>query len=136
MLVGGYADNDVDLCGEGNADAKRLCLGKGQTMLTKQPNQAEFEECWSETIIKFGLSPSVVDDPLFRKVLVTTDRMGQSVVSMGKGINRFRVITESLSANEQIPGGTEPKKYGEIRYGSRVTMNDRSLSPCAEGEFG
>jgi hypothetical protein len=36
-------------------------------MLTKPPSQAEFEECWSEAIIKNGLSPSVVDDPLFRK---------------------------------------------------------------------
>ena len=26
MLVGGYADNDVDLCGEGNPDAKRPSL--------------------------------------------------------------------------------------------------------------
>ncbi len=77
MLVGGYADNAVDLCGEGNAVAKRPCLGKGQTMLTKQPSQAEFEECWSETIIKCGLSPSVVEDPLFQKDLVTTPRMGQ-----------------------------------------------------------
>ena len=32
-LVGGYAENAVDLCGEGNADVKRPCLGKGQTML-------------------------------------------------------------------------------------------------------
>ena len=45
MLVGWYPDNVVDLCGEGNADAKRPCLGKGQTMLTEQPSQAEFEEC-------------------------------------------------------------------------------------------
>ena len=57
-LVGGYADNAVDLCGEGNADTKRPCLGKGQTMLTKQPSQAEFEECWSEAIIKCGLQYS------------------------------------------------------------------------------
>ena len=28
---------------------------KGQTMLTKPTNQAEFEECWSEVIIKNGL---------------------------------------------------------------------------------
>ncbi len=54
-------------------------------MLTKSPSQAEFEECWSEAIIKNGLSPSLVDDPLFRKGLVTTDRMGQPVVCMGKG---------------------------------------------------
>ena len=71
MLVGGYADNAVDLCGEGNPDAKLPCLGKGQTMMTKQP-RAELEECWSEAIIKCGLSPSVVDDPPFRKTLVTT----------------------------------------------------------------
>ena len=45
MLVGGHEDNAVDLCGEGNPDAKRPCLGKGQTMLTKQPSQVEFEEC-------------------------------------------------------------------------------------------
>ena len=38
MLVGGHADNAVDLCGEGNADAKRPCLGKRQTMLTKYPH--------------------------------------------------------------------------------------------------
>ena len=84
-LVGGYADNAVDLCGEGTADAKCPCLDKGQTMMTKQPSQSEFEECWSEVIIKCGLSPSVVDDPLFRKALVTTARMGQSAVRMGKG---------------------------------------------------
>ncbi len=52
-------------------------------MLTKQPSQAAFEECWSEAIIKNGLSPSLVDDPLFRKTLVTTDRMGQSAVCKG-----------------------------------------------------
>ena len=34
MLVGGHTDNAVDLCGGGNADTKRQCLGKGQTMLT------------------------------------------------------------------------------------------------------
>ncbi len=86
MAVGGHADNAVDLCAEDNADAKRQCLGKGQTMLTKQPSQTEFEECWSEAIIKNGLTPSLVDDPLFRKALVTTARMGQSAVCMGKGI--------------------------------------------------
>ena len=62
IFVGGYADNTVDLCGEGNVDAKRQCLGKGQTMVTKSPSQVVFEECWSEAIIKNGLSPSLVDD--------------------------------------------------------------------------
>jgi hypothetical protein len=55
MVVGGHEDNIVDLCGEDDADAKRQCLGKGHTMLTKQPSQAEFEECCSESI-KNGLS--------------------------------------------------------------------------------
>ena len=54
-------------------------------MLTKSPIQADFEECWSESTIKNGLSPFLVDDPLFRKSLVTTARMGQSAVCMGKG---------------------------------------------------
>ncbi len=66
-------------------DVKRQCLDKGQTMHTKPPSQAEFEEFWSEAIIKNGLSPSLVDDPLFWKALVTTARMGQSAVFMGKG---------------------------------------------------
>ncbi len=59
----------MEVCGEGNAHTKRPCLGKGQIMLTKPPSQTEFEECWSEAIIKNGLSPSLVDDPLFRKAL-------------------------------------------------------------------
>jgi hypothetical protein len=57
LLVGGNADNPVEVCGEGNADAKRPCLGKGQTILTKPPSQAEFEECWSESIIKVSGCP-------------------------------------------------------------------------------
>ena len=39
MVVGVHSDNAVDLCGEDNADAKRQCLGKGQTMPTKPPSQ-------------------------------------------------------------------------------------------------
>ena len=54
MLVGGHVDNVVDLCGDGNVDAKRPGLGKRQTMLTKPPKQVEFEECWSEVIIMYG----------------------------------------------------------------------------------
>ncbi len=38
-----------------------------------------------EAIIRNGLPPALVDDPLFRKTLVTTSRMGQTVVFMGKG---------------------------------------------------
>jgi hypothetical protein len=43
MTVGRYTDNVVDLCGKDNTDAKRQFLGKGHTIPTKQPSQAEFE---------------------------------------------------------------------------------------------
>ncbi len=52
----------------------------------------------------------------------------QAVSAHQKPLSRFRAIAEALSANEQIPGGTEPKKYGETRYGSRVTMNERMIN--------
>jgi hypothetical protein len=45
MVVGGHTDNDVDLCEEDNTDSKRQYLGKGQTILTKELSQSEFEEC-------------------------------------------------------------------------------------------
>ena len=54
-------------------------------LLMRTPTQAEFVECWSEAIIRNGLPPALVDDPLFRKTLVTTSRMGQTAVCMGKG---------------------------------------------------
>ena len=80
MSVGGCADTPVDVHTAGNADGKRPCLGNGQTVLMRTPTQAEFVECWSEAIIRNGLPPALVDDPLFRKALVTTSRMGQTAV--------------------------------------------------------
>jgi hypothetical protein len=50
MVVGGYSDNIVDLCGEDNTDGKSQYLGKGHTILTKQPSQDEFKECSSESL--------------------------------------------------------------------------------------
>ena len=85
ISVGGCADTPVHVDGAGNTDGKRPCLVNGQTVLMRTPTQAEFVECWSETIIRNGLPPALVDDPLFRKVLVTTSRMGQTTVYMGKG---------------------------------------------------
>jgi hypothetical protein len=38
-----------------------------------------------EAIVRNGLPPALVDDPLFRKALVTTSLMGQTVVYMCKG---------------------------------------------------
>ena len=46
---------------------------------------SEFVECWREAIIRCGLSPALVDNPFFRKTLVTTSRMVQTAVCMGKG---------------------------------------------------
>ena len=51
----------------------------------RTPTQTEFVECWSEVIIRNGLAPPLVDDPLFRKTLVTTSHMVQIVVCMDKG---------------------------------------------------
>jgi hypothetical protein len=85
MSVGGHAGTPVDLVATGNADVKRSCLGNVQTVLMRTPTQAEFVECWSEAIIRTGIPPSVVDNPLFRKTLVITSRMGQTAVCMDKG---------------------------------------------------
>jgi hypothetical protein len=85
MSVGGCADTPLDLVATGNVDGKRLCLDNGQTVLMRTPTQAEFVECWIETIIRNGLPPALVDDPLFRKALVTTSHMVQTAVYMGKG---------------------------------------------------
>ncbi len=61
----------------------RKCQFRNRRLHGECPSPCK--ECWSEVIIKNGLSPSLVDDPLFRKALVTTARMGQSAVCMGKG---------------------------------------------------
>jgi hypothetical protein len=80
-----YTDTPVDLVAAGNTDAKRPCLGNGRTVVMRTPTQTEFVECWSESIIRTGIPPAVVDDPLFRKTLVITSHMGQTTVCMGKG---------------------------------------------------
>ena len=85
MSVGGCADTPVHVDAAGNADGKRPCLGNRQTVLMRTPTQAEFVECWSEAIIRNGLPPALVDDPLFRKALVTTSRMGPNSRVNGQG---------------------------------------------------
>jgi hypothetical protein len=124
MTVGGHTDHAVDLCGEDSADGNRQYLGKGQTMLTKPPRQAEFQECWSESIIKCGLSPSVVDDPLFRKALVTTARMGQSAVCMDKGTalgKRDTTLTHRHTFSRKIiPANKRLDEEGMSRLKTRM----------------
>ena len=55
ISVGGCADTAVHVDTAGNDDGKRPCLGNGQIVLMRTPTQAEFVECWSETIIRNGL---------------------------------------------------------------------------------
>jgi hypothetical protein len=80
MSVPGCADTPWDLVATGNADGKRQCLGNGQTVLMRTPTQPEFVECWSEVIIRNGLPPTLVDDPLSRKALVTTSHWSNNRV--------------------------------------------------------
>ncbi len=57
LLVGGCTDTPVDLvAGGNNTDGKHPCLGNGQTVLTRTPTQPEFVECWSEEIIRNGMT--------------------------------------------------------------------------------
>ena len=82
MSVGGHADTPVDLVATGNTDAKRPCLGNGQTVLMRTMTQVEILECLSETLIRNGIPPTVVDDPdttlsnhytFTRKIIPVTD---------------------------------------------------------------
>ena len=61
-------------------------VDKTISLSTRIPTtQAQFVECLSEELIRNGIPAAVVDDPLFRKVLVITSRMGQTTVCMVKG---------------------------------------------------
>ena len=53
---------------------------------------------------------------LVEKVFVEDWQCISVVTGYQKELVRFRVITEWLSANEQFPGVTESKKFGETRY--------------------
>jgi hypothetical protein len=57
---------------------------------------------WSESSI-----PIRWDDDFFEKVFTQVWQCIQTVSTHQKFLVRFRVIVESLPANEQIPGGTE-----------------------------
>ena len=74
-----------------------------------------------------GVQHVTWDEDFFEKAFAQAWQCIQAVTAHQKPLARFRVIAESLLANEQIPGGTGPKKYGETRYGSRVTMSERMI---------
>jgi hypothetical protein len=107
MSVGGCADTPLDLVAAGNVDGKRPCLDNGQTVLMRTPTQTDFVECWSEVIIRNGLAPALVDDPLFRKALVTTSHMVQTTVCMDKGTvlgKRDTTLTHHDTCTRKIIG--------------------------------
>ena len=75
-----------------------------------------------------GVQHVAWDEDFFEKAFAQAWQCIQAVSAHQKPLARFRAIAEALPANEQIPGGTEPKKYGETRYGSRVTMSERMIN--------
>ena len=52
LLVGGHADNPVEVCGEGNADAERPCLGNlSQLPMTMRSVIRSHRTTWTSLII-------------------------------------------------------------------------------------
>ncbi len=80
----------------------------------------------SVSLIKF--TPSLTSLLKVTVIIDHRDSAFRAVTGHQKPLARFRAIADSLLANEQIPGGIEPKKYGETRYGSRVTMSERMIN--------
>ena len=64
------------------------------------------------------------DEDFYEKVFAEVWQCISAVTGHQKPLVRFRAIAESLPANEQIPGDTDPKKIGETRYDTRVTMSE------------
>jgi hypothetical protein len=78
------------LLAEANASVKRNLISAGGCADTPvhvdAAGNADGVECWIETIIRNGLPPTLVDDPVLRKTLVTTTRMGQNFESRHTGL--------------------------------------------------
>ena len=70
-----------------------------------------------------GVQHVTWDEDFFEKAFAQAWQCIQAVSAHQKPLARFRVIVESLPAD----GGTEPKKYDETRYGSRVTISERMI---------
>lgn len=64
------------------------------------------------------------DEPFFKEAFADAWTCIQAVVVHHKSLAIFRDIAAKLMPNV----GTDPKKYGETRYGSRVIMGARMLS--------
>ena len=56
------------------------------------------------------------DEDFLEKVFAEVCQCISTVIGHHKTLVRFRTIVESLPVNEQIPGGTGSKKFGETRY--------------------
>jgi hypothetical protein len=75
-----------------------------------------------------GVQHVAWDEDFFEKAFAEAWQCIQAVTAHQKPLARFRAIVDSRSTNGQIPRGIEPKKYGETRYGSRVTMSERMIN--------
>jgi hypothetical protein len=82
------------------------------------------EDFWSEVIIRNGLSPSLVDDPLFRKTLVTTDRMGQSTVCMdfSKMKAQYSMFVDDVSSKQVCVSICMPLHYAYLCQTQLITL--------------
>ena len=72
-----------------------------------------------EAIVRNGLPPALVDDPLFRKTLVTTSNMGQTSVCMVKGTSlgkRDTTLTHRQKFTRKIIATTD-KRLDEENIG-------------------
>jgi hypothetical protein len=63
------------------------------------------------------------DEPFFKDAFDDAWFCIQAVCAHQKSLAVFREIAKEV----QPEGGTEPKKFGQTRFGSRVLMGDRML---------
>lgn len=73
----------------------------------------------------FAASSAEWDESFFKKVFEEVYDCIKAVTKHHKTLAVFRAIAVSLPQEERPAGGTEPLKFGDTRYGSRVMMGMR-----------
>jgi hypothetical protein len=74
-----------------------------------------------------GASETEWDEPFFKNAFGEAWGIIKTVTSYQKSLAVFREIAADLPLDQQPKGGTEPKKFGETRYGTRIAMGERML---------
>jgi hypothetical protein len=74
-----------------------------------------------------GASETEWDEPFFKNAFGDAWSCIKTVTSHQKPLAIFREIAAALPLDQQPKGGTEPKKFGETRYGTRIAMGERML---------